>query len=99
MDKSIPDKQTGDRNNDIEALRDAIDAIDEKILGLINQRLLLALQIGRFKKQSGIQIVDSSREKAVLGRLRERNAGPLQENALHQIFTAIIAAARDIQNK
>ena len=99
MDKSIPDKQTGDRNTGIEALRDAIDEIDEKILSLINQRLLLATQIGRFKKQSGIQIVDSSREKAVLGRLLERNAGPLQENALHQIFTAIIAATRDIQNR
>ena len=99
MDKSIPDKQTGDRNTDIEALRDAVDEIDDKILGLINQRLLLATQIGRFKKQSGIQIVDSSREKVVLGRLLERNAGPLQENALQQIFTAIIAAARDIQNR
>jgi chorismate mutase/prephenate dehydratase len=99
MDNSIPDKQTGDRNTDIEALRDAIDEIDEKILGLINQRLLLATQIGRLKEQSGIQIVDSSREKAVLGRLLERNAGPLQENALHQIFTVIIAAARDIQNR
>ena len=99
MDKSNPNKPTGDLNTNIEELRDAIDEIDEKILGLINQRLLLVTQIGRFKRQSGIQIVDSSREKAVLDRLREGNAGPLQENALHQIFTAIIAAARNIQNR
>lgn len=99
MDKSNPNKPTGDLNTNIEELRDAIDEIDEKILNLINQRLLLAAQIGRLKKQSGLEIVDSGREKIILGRLLERNAGPLQENALHQIFTAIMAAARDIQNR
>ena len=99
MDKSNPDKPTGDLNTNIEGLRDAIDAIDAKILGLINQRLLLAAQIGGFKKQNGIQILDSDREKAIIDRLRERNTGPLRENALHQIFAAIMAAARDIQSK
>ena len=99
MHKSIPDKPNGDLNMDIAKLRQAIDVIDANILDLINKRLLLAAQIGDLKKQSGIQIVDSSREKAVLDRLREGNAGPLQENALHQIFTAIIAAARNIQNR
>ena len=99
MDKSNPNRPAGDLNTNIEGLRDAIDEIDEQILDLINQRLLLAAQIGRLKKQNGIQIVDSDREKAVIDRLRDRNAGPLQENALHQIFAAIMTAARDVQSK
>ena len=99
MDKSIPDKPNGDLNMDIAKLRQDIDVIDANILDLINKRLLLAAQIGDLKKQSGIQIVDSGREKAVLDRLLNRNAGPLQEPALHQIFTAIMAAARDIQSR
>lgn len=99
MDKSKSNQPAGDLHTHIEGLRDAIDEIDEKILDLINQRLLLAAQIGRFKKQNGIQVVDRGREKAVLDRLRNRNAGPLPEPALHQIYTAIMAAARDIQNR
>ena len=99
MDKSNPKRPTGDLKTSIEGLRDAIDEIDEGILDLINRRLFIAVQIGRFKKQNGIQIVDSNREKAIIDRLAARNAGPLPENALHQIFKAIMAAARDVQNK
>lgn len=99
MDKSNPNRPAGDPNTHIEGLRHTIDEIDEEILDLINQRLLLAAQIGGFKKQNGIQILDSDREKAIIDRLRERNTGPLRENALHQIFAAIMAAARDIQSK
>ena len=68
MDKSIPDKRTKDLNTNIDLLRRAIDEIDEKILELINQRLSLAKQVGDFKKQSGIQITDSDREKKIMNR-------------------------------
>ncbi len=97
MDKSITDKQTEDLNSPISLLRQTIDEIDEKILELINQRLSLAKQVGNFKKQGGIQITDSDREKEIMNRLLEKNYGPLSDNGLRNIYGAIIAEGRNVQ--
>ena len=97
MDKPNKDNTTDDLNADIRALRKAIDEIDEKILDLINERLLLAAQIGRFKKQGGTQVTDSRREKEIIRRLLEYNNGSLRSDGLHKIFSAIIAEGRNVQ--
>ena len=97
MNKSNTYRPGDDPKADIGVLRQAINEIDEKILDLINQRLSLAKQIGDFKKQSGIQITDSGREKEILNRLLEKNNGPLGADGLRNIFEAIIAEGRNVQ--
>ena len=97
MDKSITDRPGDDPSGDIGVLRQAIDEIDEKILAFINQRLSLAKQIGDFKKQSGLQITDSEREKEIMNRLLEKNKGPLRADGLRNIFGAIIVEGRNVQ--
>jgi chorismate mutase/prephenate dehydratase len=97
MNKSNTYRPGDDPKADIGVLRQAIDEIDETILDLINQRLSLAKQIGAFKKQGGIQITDSEREKEILNRLREKNKGPLGADGLRNIFEAIIAEGRTVQ--
>lgn len=81
----------------IGTLRDSIDRIDENILDLINERLLLAKEIGRVKKKNSEQVVDSARESTITKRLSTLNRGPLSKDALYHIFTEIIAASREIQ--
>lgn len=97
MDKSTPYKGAGDPKTNIALLRQAIDEIDDKIMALINQRLLLAKQVGDFKKQDGIGITDSHREKEIMNRLLEKNKGPVSDNGLRNIFGAIIAEGRNVQ--
>ena len=97
MDKPNKDNTTDYLNADIRALRNAIDVIDEKILALINERLLLAGQIGLIKKRCSRQIVDNRREKEIINRLLDLNKGALGDDFLCKIFTAIIAASRDTQ--
>ncbi|MCK5203833.1 MAG: chorismate mutase [Desulfobacterales bacterium] len=97
MDKPNTDRPGGDPTADIGVLRQAIDEIDEKIMDLINQRLSLAKQIGDFKKQGGIQITDSEREKKIMNRLLEKNYGPMRADGLRNIFGAIIAEGRNVQ--
>ena len=97
MTKSNTYKPGGDPKTGIDELRQAIDEIDEKILGLINQRLSLAKQIGDFKKQGGIQITDTGREKEILNRLLENNNSPMGADGLRNIFNAIIAESRNVQ--
>ena len=98
MDKSITDKQTrGDLKTHIGRLRRNIDEIDEEIMGLINQRLSLAKQIGNLKKLGGIRIKDSDREKEIVNRLLAKNNGLLSEMGLRAIFGAIVAEGRNVQ--
>jgi chorismate mutase len=97
VNKSNTYRPGGDPKADIGVLRQAIDEIDETILDLINQRLSVAKQIGDFKKQVGIQITDSEREKEILNRLLEKNKGPLGADGLRNIFEAIIAEGRTVQ--
>ncbi len=97
MPKSTADKAGGQAKADIPTLRQAIDEIDIKVLDLINQRLILAQQIGEVKQHSGIQVADRQREKDIMDRLQRTNNGPLDDDGLQRIFEAIIAASRSVQ--
>ncbi len=81
----------------IEKLRKSIDEIDEKVLDLINKRLLLAKDVGKVKDKKGAPVLDSARESTIIQKLLNLNKGPLSKDALHNIFTEIIAASREIQ--
>ena len=78
-----------------------IDLIDQKLLSLLNQRLRIAQDIGKIKKQIGTRIYDRKREKEVLERLRlrlrSREKWPLKESDLKKIFTTIIRVCRQSQ--
>jgi len=81
--------------------RRKIDLIDRKLLSLLNQRLRIALEIGKIKKKMGEKIYDPKREKEVLERLRlrlrSRNKGLLKEKDLEKIFSTIIKVCRQSQ--
>jgi chorismate mutase/prephenate dehydratase len=79
--------------------RKEIDLIDRKLLDLLNQRLRIAMKIGRIKKEMGGKIYDSKREKEVLERLRTRNKGPLEEKNLKKIFKTIMSLSRRSQDR
>ena len=97
MSESTLNKSGANSDTDISALRRAIDEIDDTILDLINKRLGLTQLVGRIKKQGGMQITDSRREKQIVERLLNANKGPLGTDGLHRIFAAIIAEGRSIQ--
>ncbi|MFH1152602.1 MAG: prephenate dehydratase [Pseudomonadota bacterium] len=81
----------------LEKLRAGIDEIDTQIVGLINKRLLIGKQIGDIKQEKGSDVLDKSREKKVLERLKKINSGPADEDVLGYIFSVIMTATRQIQ--
>ncbi|MDX9786229.1 MAG: prephenate dehydratase [Desulfobacterales bacterium] len=82
---------------DIHSLRERIDAIDEKILFLINERLNLAKGIGELKGRRNRQVLDSARESEIINRLFKLNEGPIPNKALQLIFAEIFGTSREIQ--
>ncbi len=77
--------------------RERIDAVDRRILALLNERARIAEQIGRFKRESDLPIVEPAREEAVLQNVREHNAGPLSADAARRIFEGIVNEMRAVQ--
>ena len=78
--------------------RKEIDLIDQKLSTLLNQRLRIAQEVGRIKKEMGKKIYDPGREREVLERLKRRNKGPLKKKDLGKIFKTIMRVCRKSQN-
>ena len=79
----------------IKTLRDRIDAIDQQLLQLMNQRASLAREIGELKGDG--PIYRPEREAQVIGRLRGANPGPLSADAIGHLFTELISACRALE--
>ncbi len=83
---------------DLHRLRRRIDALDRRIVALLNERAALALAVGRAKRAAGWAAVrDVERERDVLDRVAAANAGPLPEADLRAIYERIIAASRALE--
>jgi chorismate mutase / prephenate dehydratase len=77
--------------------RDQIDAIDEQLLTLVNERAALARKIGSLK-DDGV-IYRPEREAQVLRRLQENNAGPLSNEAVSHIFRSVMSNCRALEKE
>lgn len=77
--------------------RDKIDAIDEQLLSLVNERARLAREIGNLK--NGGPIYRPEREAQVLRRLLDHNQGPLSDEAVTAIFRQVMANCRALEKE
>lgn len=78
-------------------LRDKIDAIDDKLLALLNQRMQIVKEVGKLKKQENTVIYRPEREQEIVDRLYKKTEGLLNREALEAIFLEIFAASRNLE--
>ena len=78
----------------LESYRAEIDALDAELLELLNRRARVALQVGRTKVDAGLPVCDVDRERQVVARACNQNAGPLDDSAVARIFRRIIVETR-----
>ncbi len=55
----------------LEEFRNKIDAVDDKILDLLNERMTYVKSIGELKQSSGGSIYRPERERAIINRLKK----------------------------
>ena len=79
------------------AIRHEIDAVDQDLLALFNQRAALSLEVGRIKADVPGIIFKPLREKEVLDSLASRNPGPLPDDHLRAIWREIFSSSRSLQ--
>ncbi|GBE09245.1 P-protein [bacterium BMS3Bbin11] len=79
---------------DLEQLRERIDALDEKILNLFNERAGIAIDVAEAKRTQGEtgSFYRPEREADVLHHVVEKNNGPLNDNDVAHMFRALMSA-------
>ena len=83
----------------IEKIRRKIDAIDNKIVDLLKQRIQHAQAVGRIKSKDKRAKYDPLRERQIYARLLENNQDEFPEQALRSIFHEIITTCRLSQKR
>jgi chorismate mutase len=78
----------------IDGWRDRIDAIDDRLLVLLNQRAECSIEIGWIKRAHDLEIYVPAREVQILGRMSRANRGPLREESIRRLFERIIDESR-----
>lgn len=81
----------------LDELRAKIDALDARILELLNERARTAMEIGKIKHSNNAAVYVPEREKAVYEKLLALNQGPLPEAAVKSIYREIISCIRALE--
>ncbi len=80
------------------AHRKRIDAIDDRILQLLDERASVAKEIGDAKREAGATALhDPEREERVLARLQTAASGPFPSRAVRGVFREIISACLSLE--
>ena len=83
----------------IEQLRTRIDILDENLLELLKARMTISKEIGHFKKEHNIAILQTRRWDALLDdMIRKGDAEGLNEQFLRNLFSAIHEESIRVQN-
>lgn len=81
----------------LKMIRAELGRVDCEILRMLNERARLAMEVGRVKKDEGLEVYDPSQESRVYSRLKEANEGPLRDADIGRIFREIISCSRNLQ--
>lgn len=82
---------------DLANCRERIDAVDVKLLELLNQRTSIVEEIGRIKQALALPIYEPRREDQVFANVLRNNRGPLTAEAVKRLFERIIDEMRNVQ--
>jgi prephenate dehydrogenase len=76
--------------SELDALRTEIDALDRRLLELLNRRFELHAAVREVKDAAGERWIDPEREAELLRTLVKENPGPLSERGVTAIFSAVL---------
>ena len=78
----------------IRQLREQVSDNDRALIEAINVRLRLVEKLKDYKDSRGIDFVDPDREEWMLRDMGRANRGPLSQQGLEEVYTAILALTK-----
>lgn len=95
--------------DDLEKFRNEINNIDEELLNLLKKRMQISVNVGKYKKENNIPILNSKREDEVIKKvvnlnhsntimdMNENNIS-LDDNFIESIWKNIMDYSKTLQN-
>ena len=80
------------QSDELAALRVQIDALDQQLLSLLNQRANVAEKVGEIKRAEGTPFFRPDRVAQVIAKIEKANQGPLQNAHVASIWREIMSA-------
>ena len=77
----------------LEALRKRIDAVDKRLVGLMNQRARLVVGVGKVKRALGYPTYAPHRESQVLTKVLGLNTGPLHARTIEGVYRELMSGS------
>ncbi len=93
-------KNETDNNTGLSLLRERIDQVDDELLTLLNRRMKIADEVGEYKKENNLTILQTARWNDILERaLTKGNELTLSKEFLVKYFDAVHMESINHQNK
>jgi chorismate mutase-like protein len=83
----------------LSSCRERVDAVDRRMIELLNERSRIVTEIGQIKGQARLPIYEPRREDQVYENIAAYNQGPLSSDAAKRIFERIIDEMRKLQRE
>ncbi|MBR2292691.1 MAG: prephenate dehydratase [Clostridia bacterium] len=83
---------------ELKELREQIDAVDRELVPLFIKRMNLSAEVAEYKREHEMQVLDASRERALLEKISERAGEDFEEYA-RTLYATILDLSRSYQHK
>lgn len=77
--------------------REQIDKIDNDLIELLEQRFEVTRQVGEYKKENNIEVLNNDRERAIVRKIEALNLEC--ESQVKEIYLAILKASKEQQSE
>ena len=77
-------------------IRERINGLDDQLSTLLTERMRLALDVARYKKENNLPVLDRSREREILGEITERGGEEFEEY-LKVLFSVLFDMSKSYQ--
>ncbi|MGB0415535.1 MAG: prephenate dehydratase [Coraliomargarita sp.] len=77
----------------------AVDALDKRIIDLLNERVGHASEIGKIKHANGADYYDPTREAQVMAKIAALNPGPILNSTLQSVYREVISGSISLEKK
>ena len=83
---------------ELSQLREQIDAIDKELVELFKRRMAVSSAVAEYKKQNGMNVLDASRERALLQKVSELSGEEFEEYT-RTLYASILDLSRSYQHR
>lgn len=77
--------------------RARINALDRRLVELLNERAALVVRVGKLKRKAGLSVYAPHREAEVLDRALALNKGPLPKRTLEAVYRELMSGSFSLQ--